>query len=346
MNGDKDISFRVSGKGVGDKRKYFNIDGSEATRVDVWVEALADKWFWLEYFQDNSDYKFNFRGPDEIDAKDKKRSTGCDRLFTLEKQKEIILGNDCILCLDSDDSYIKSFIPGFTSKKSQRPHVYTTKIYAIDNAFLLDKHVDHVFNIITTKGGAGASWPPSELISNIAKTTWSAYTGIYYLEAVGRNREFKVSQKLAYKLISKLWKADASNIQNCSTYKKFQAEYSKLESTVNAAIKAVDQQGYDKFITALENSGINQTTFYLFIRGHSLFDSTTSCYEVINETHKTNEINRVKKEYPDHTGIVLSIQRTWKTFPEILTAKFSARKTPVPFFCDTLKTLSDHYNLE
>lgn len=344
MNEDKDVSFRVSG-GVGERRKKFNIDGSEAMHVDVWVEALADKWFWLEYLRDNSDFKFRVKGPDEKTAKDNKKSTGCDRLFALEKQAEIVLGTDCIFCLDSDDSFIKSLIDGYESLKKPRKHVYVTNIYAIDNAYLIFNHVDHSFGQVTTKGSQASTHPPSTFINGIATTLWNAYTGIYYLEGTARAKQFNLSLKQANNLIEKLSKANIDNYPNCSTYKKFTENAAKLEKLVFTALNSIGIDNYNKFLQKLSDTGINANNFYLFIRGHNLFDATTSVYEKVNDRFKMAEIARVMTDYKDFEHKVTCIKSSWPTFPDFLIKKFSAHQTSVPFLERTLAQISNDYNL-
>jgi hypothetical protein len=344
MNADKDVSFKVSG-GTGKRRGKFNIDGSEAMHVDVWVEALADKWFWLEYLRDNSDFKFSVKGPDEKDAKDDKKSTGCDRLFALEKQKEIVLGVDCIFCLDSDDSFIKSLIEGYKSLKKPRKHVYVTNIYAIDNAYLIDDHVDHSFSQVTTKGSQASAHPPSTFINGIATTLWNAYTGIYYLEGTAHAKQFNLSLKQANNLIEKLNKVNIDNYPDCSTYKKFIGSAAKLEKRVFKALNSIGIDNYKKFLQKLSDADVNVNNFYLFIRGHNLFDATTAVYEKVNDRLKKTEIARVKADYEDFEHKVTCIESSWSTFPNFLITKFSAYHTSVPFLERTLTQISNDYNL-
>lgn len=344
MNEDKDVSFPVSG-GLGKALMLFNIDGSEALHVDVWVEALADKWFWQDFLKANDKFKFNVRGPDEATSADGKKSTGCDRLFALEKQKVLSLGKDCIFCIDSDDSFIKSMIPGYVSKKNTRPHVYVTNIYAIDNAFLSGEYVDHAFTTLTTVGPQHHNLLPSDFIGMIAKEVWETYTGIYYLEGVKRAKEFGLSHKLVYGKVEKLRKANVQNLSSCAAYKGFVSSLNALQVTVGKAVTAVGRAEYEKFIEELAAIGVTPDSFFLFMRGHNLFDAVTDAFEEVNKVFKSAEIARVKAFYKDYEGKVSHVEASWLQFSCYLKVKFSPGRVEVPFLKSTLDALRTNYSL-
>lgn len=344
MNEDKDVSFPVSG-GLGKALMLFNIDGSEALHVDVWVEALADKWFWQDFLKANDKFKFNVRGPDEADSKDGKRSTGCDRLFALEKQKVLNLGKDCIFCIDSDDSFVKGMIPGYTSKKATRPHVYVTNIYAIDNAFLSGEYVDHAFTTLTTVGPHLHNLLPSKFIKMIAMEVWDTYTGIYYLEGIKKARGFGLSHRHVYDEVEKLRQANVINLNSCAAYKDFVSSLSVLKVKVKSAVASVGVAGYEKFIEGLAGVGVTADTFFLFMRGHNLFDAVTDAFEKVNKGFKDAEIARVRAAFKKCEDRVAHIEGSWLEFPCYLKAKFSPDRVEVPFLKSTLDVLKVDYSL-
>ncbi|WP_095128635.1 DUF4435 domain-containing protein [Pseudomonas sp. Irchel s3h14] len=344
MNEDQDISFGVSGD-VGDSLRFFNIDGSDALPVDVWVEALDDKRFWLDYFKSNDRYKFYVRGPDEAVAPDGKVANGCDRLFSLERQSVLTLGVGCIFCIDSDDSYLKSFVPGYVSQKLPRDHVFVTNIYALDNAFVYSEYVDHAFGLLVCKGGHELKVLPSKFIASVSSSIWSAFVGIYYLEVIGRDKEFSLSKRLINNALDKLGKVIISEFDQCEVYNNYLAEVADIESAVRSALLTVGQEGYDLFCSELETAGVSADNVYLFLRGHNLFDVVASVYEVVSQEFKCIEIERVKTVHANSASVVAGIEKNWQAVSSFLKARFSLVGADIPFLKCTLERISADYSL-
>lgn len=343
MNEDVDYSFEVSG-GEGESLRLFNIDGSDALPVDVWVEALEDKWFWQEFFVSNEHFKFDVREPDEVVAPDGKHATGCDRLFSLEKQKVLNLGVDCIFCVDSDDVFIKSRVAGYVSRK-KRQYVYLTNIYAIDNAFISPNHVDSSFVTLSTKARHRHKLLPSDFIKGIASAIWVSYTGLYYLEACGVAQNHGLSQKLAYLKVESLSRANVEDLASCAVYAKFIANIAVLTRKVLDCVELVGAEGYDTFIRDLERDGVTADNFFLFMRGHSLFDAVIGAFEVINKKCKEEEIAKIKAKYRDFQSRIEHVERNWQKFGCYLKTKFSPVHVQVPFLDVTLQVLKDDYSI-
>lgn len=344
MNENQDVSFNLSG-GLSDSLKHFNIDGTEATHVDVWVEALEDKSIWLGFLRNTEKFKFNLKGPDEALAPDGKLSTGCDRLFSLEAQGVIKLGEDSIFCLDSDDSFIKSFIPSYTSKKISRNHVYTTNIYAVENAFLHQDHIDPCLLANIYKGSLDAEVMPSEFILCISEIIYEAYIALNYIEGIGRSREFAVSRKIVHNSLDKLAAASLVNHKECSTFKNFENEISAISENSRKAIDAIGREGFETFKQALNNNGISESNIYLFVRGHTLFDTITKLYDNVSRKHKDLEIERLKSTYTDSSEKVAHVEKIWMSFPLLLKTKFTMSKVEVPYLKRSLDRLSTDYSL-
>ncbi|UVL17673.1 hypothetical protein LOY44_16870 [Pseudomonas sp. B21-044] len=343
MNDAQDVSFDVSG-GLGDSLKYFNIDGTEAIHVDVWVEALEDKFVWRDVLHNTDSYKFILKGPDEAIAEDGKVATGCGRLFSLEKQGVIKLGKDCIFCIDSDDSFIKSFVPGFESVKQSRDHVYATNIYAIDNAFLYHVHIDESFEVSSCQGRHDVAVMPSRFIQDVTKPLFEPYISLCYLEAVGRAEEFSLSRKLLHKAVEKLCDVDLKNYGECSVFKSYGQEVAGISSASLAAINAVGVEGYNAYKDKLSNCGISEANIYLFVRGHSIFDAVSIVYDAVSYECKQNEISRVSAQANTENRIK-NVERIWQKFSVYLKNKFHMGRVPVPFLQHSLVRLKQDYSL-
>ncbi|PCM47867.1 hypothetical protein CP335_20455 [Pseudomonas fluorescens] len=344
MNDAQDVSFDLSG-GVGHSLKYFNIDGTEAVHVDVWVEALADKMVWQDFLRNTQDFKFNLKGPDEVKAKDGKRSTGCDRLFALEKQGVITVGQDCIFCLDSDDSFIKSFVPGYTSKKFPRDHVYVTNIYAVDNAFLHLEHVDLSLRGNICQGDHNIKVMPSQFICDISNIIYEAYVALNYIEGLGRAREFSIRRKNVHEALDKLVGIAFDNYSKCSVFKDFEREVSAILVTANSAINAIGREGFDNYKKDLADNGITAANIYLFVRGHNIFDVVAALFDNVSDAYKELEIERLKSSYADSVDQVRHVEEIWLKFSVFVRTKFTMGRVPVPYLQQTLDRLSADYSI-
>ncbi|MFK4232816.1 hypothetical protein [Pseudomonas guariconensis] len=345
MNDTQDVSFGLSG-GLGDSLKYFNIDGTEAVHVDVWVEALEDKIVWQDFLRNTPDFKFNLRGPDEAVSEDGKVSTGCDRLFALEKQGVITLGKDSIFCLDSDDSFIKSFVPGYQSKKLPRDHVYVTSIYAIDNAFLYLDHVDSSLTGNVCQGEHNIKVMPSKLILDISRVVYEAYVALSYIEAMGRSREFSLARKAVHESLSRLSSMSFDNYDKCEVFKAFAAELSGISQAASAAVEKIGSEGFSAFQQELTRAGVSEKNIYLFVRGHNIFDVVTELFDAVSLHYKSLEINRLKGLYPNSTDKVAHVEELWQRFSVFLKTKFTMGRVPVPFLQQSLQRLSGDYSIQ
>ncbi|KJZ41764.1 hypothetical protein [Pseudomonas fluorescens] len=343
MNDAQDVSFDLSG-GVGHSLKYFNIDGTEAVHVDVWVEALADKMVWQDFLRNTQDFKFNLRGPDEVTAADGKRSTGCDRLFALENQGVIKVGKDCIFCLDSDDSFIKSFVPGYTSKKLPRDHVYVTNIYAVDNAFLYLEHVDLSLRGNICQGDHNVKVMPSQFILDVSSIIYEAYVALNYIEGLGRAREFSVKRKIVHESLDKLVSIAFDDYKNCSVFKDFESEISSIFVTANSAIDAIGREGFESYKQTLANIGITETNVYLFVRGHNIFDVVAALFDNVSDEYKQLEIDRLESAYADSSDQVAHVEYIWQKFSVFVKTKFMMGRVSVPYLQQTLDRLSADYS--
>jgi hypothetical protein len=342
---NKDVGFSFNSSDL-EKTRFFNLDGSNATHVDVWVEAFDDKRFWLAHFPTTSKYKFFPKIPDQITAPDGKVSTGCDRLFKMEKDGVITLGKAQIFCLDSDDSYIKKFIEGFSSSKSERDFVYVTQVYAIDNVFLAGNLLDKIFESVTGAPLVSLATKPSELLFSTSALIFDVVLGLAFYDVVLYCRKVKNEFKDKFnKLLESLVRLDCQvKLVSCNEFSKITSAFEKLKRRIDSLIissgKKVD---YDNFRNAVISSGYSNDNAYLFVKGHCVYDGLVGSLEKTSLGIKDVEIARVKDLYVDHEQRVKAIENQWPNFSHSLKTAYYAALPTIPFFDKCRSRLSADY---
>lgn len=344
-NKNKDVGFSFDSADL-EKTKYFNLDGSNATHVDVWVEAYDDKRFWLAHLPTSSKYKFFTKIPDQITAPDGKISTGCDRLFKMEEDGVITLGKAQLFCLDSDDSFLKYFIPGFSSFKKERDFVYLTKVYAIDNIFLESSSLDRTFETVTGTSISSLATKPSGLLSAISGLVFDVVLGLAFYDVVlycGKVRhEFKARFK---RLLESIVKLDCRQVMmSCSKFSRLESSFQKLKKRIESLIvSSGKKKEYDEFRGSVSRSGVVSENAYLFVKGHYIYDGLVGSLEKLSDSLREAEIARVELLYADHEFRVRAINKQWPNFGHSLKSAYYASLPAVPFFDTSLSRLAADY---
>lgn len=331
---NKDVGFSFNSADL-EKTKFFNIDGSSVIHVDVWVEAFDDKRFWLSHLPVTPKYKFFPKTPDQITSPDGKTSTGCDRLFKMEKDGVIVLGKSQIFCLDSDDSYLKEFIAGFSSQKQERNFVYVTKVYAIDNVFLTDVLLDKAFESVTGTPVAGLPNRPSTLLSEVSSLVSDVVLGLAFYDVKLYSRTVRNESKIKFnKLLESLVKLDCQRaLKSCPEFSRITISLAKLNKRLESLfISSGKKSEYDKFRTAVIGVGYSSKNAYLFVKGHCVYEGLVGSLEKTSLQIRGAEIARVIALYPDYEQRVQAINNQWPDFGHTLKATYYAALPTVPFF--------------
>lgn len=346
INSDKDFSFTYDGF-EGLRAKHFNIDGSLAEHVTVWVEAHDDKRFWMAFLKSDEKYKFSMKAPDEIIASDGKTATGCGRLFSLEKQGDITLAKHNIFCLDSDDSFVKALIPGYSSQKIARDHLFVTNIYAIENATLDLSHLNETFVSTTGLPLESLTTTPSDFIESLSNCIYEVYKDAYFFEAITKDSE--KSAKLRKSLFDEIKNlstlAHGVKIENSKELallkKSLKATHTEIENEISKLNK---QNEKTQFTTDLKTLGITPQNFFLFVNGHKLFDLVCEVFQIYSEILRDKEVERIKKAHKKSKSVVSGLINGWPVFSETLKFGFLAKNPQVPFLSDTLNRLEIEYS--
>lgn len=342
---NKDVGFSFNSADL-EKTKYFNLDGSNVTHVDVWVEAFDDKRFWLAHLPVSPKYKFFPKIPDQITAPDGKMSTGCDRLFKMEKDGVITLGKAQIFCLDSDDSFLKCFIPGFSSLKLERDFVYVTNVYAIDNIFLDSRLLDRTFEAVTGASATSLATKPSALLSAVSSLIFDVVLGLAFYDVVLYSRRARNEFKARFnKLLELLVRLDCRLVlASCVEYSKLSSSLVKLRKRIESLIvSSGKKKEYDEFKGNVIGSGFANDNAYLFVKGHYVYDGLVGSLEKISDDIRDAEIARIKLLYADHEHRVRAIENQWPNFGHSLKSAYYAALPIVPFFDTCRSRLASDY---
>lgn len=341
----KDVGFDFRSEDL-EKTKHFNLDGSSAIHVDVWVEAYDDKRFWLTHLPRNSRYKFFIKTPDEITAPDGKVSTGCDRLFKLEGDGVIVLGKAQIFCLDSDDSFLKFFLPSFTCSKSNRDYIYYTSSYAIENIYLNPLILDRVFEVVTGNGSSSLLTPPSILLKKLSALVFEVVILLYFFEVVIKSSTSPnpYRPKLS-KILKSVGRVDCTqSLASCAHFLNVTKSLNKLgRSIYNSVVAAGKSPDYSAYRISVVSAGVTGDNAYLFVRGHCLYEGVINSLLKVTDGVRDREIARVKATYADYEGRVKAIIKQWPDCEHSLKAAYHAIPPSTPFFDATLSRLAADY---
>lgn len=345
INSDKDFSFSFDGFD-GSRAKHFNIDGSMAEHVTVWVEAHDDKRFWMAFLKSNDQYKFSMKAPDEIVAKDGKTATGCDRLFSLEKQGDITLAKHNIFCLDSDDSFIKNLIPTYASRKTARNHLFVTNIYAIENAILELSLLDETFISTTGLPLDRLTTSPSTFLKALSRCVFGVYKDAYFLEAITNDsKEAAQIRKALFEEINILSSlAHGEKIDNSKVLTDLQVSLKTIHTDIENKIKSLNKsEEHIEFDKNLETLGVSSENIFLFLNGHLLFDLVCGTFQIYSEALRTEEETRIKNSHKNSDSVVRGLINGWPEFSETLKFSFLAKKPDIQFLSDTFGRLASEY---
>lgn len=342
----KDVGFTFDSADL-EKTKYFNLDGSMAIHVDVWVEAYDDKRFWLAHLPRGSKFKFYLKTPDEKKSPGIKLSTGCDRLFMLEKSGVIKLGKAQIFCLDSDDSFLKCMLREHHSDKLERDHLYVTKVYAIENVFLEPDVVDRVFETVSGVSVATLQIKPSDAIGIVSAVFSELVLMLAFYDVIiyklGSKNVFKSDFRKVVGMIRRLDCRADFKVGNL--FKDIQGEVNRQMVGLEKSI-ALSGNGprFQAFKAEAKAKGYSDKRAYLFVKGHFIYDGLVEAFTIVAEDIRDAEIERVKKLYKKPDELERCIVNQWPRFDHALTSSYLAALPDVPFFSETRVRLTANYS--
>lgn len=344
LNDDKDVGF-VFDAADSERTRFFNIDGSTALNVNVWVEAQDDKRFWSAFLKDSNSYKFTYKLGSEESDHDGKVGSGCRRLLKLERQGVIKIGLGEIICMDSDGAYLREKVPGYVDKQLKSPHVYYTNIYAIENAYLHPQLLNDVLKFATASADLGEGAKPSELIASISALCFSLVINTAFLEVADAAwvEKSKIKNR-TNSILVRIKKVDCSSgLDACKIHAEVAGRISSLsqELTDHISSLSIDAR-YQKYLQDVALDGIDSDNCYLFLHGHSFYEGVVCAIDKLNDYWRKIQIEKVK-DRADSEQQIINITRNWPDIQHILRSSYFTNLPEVEFFQDVRLRLSKSY---
>ena len=351
LGDEKEVGFSFDAQ-YGDRTKYFNIDGSMALHVNVWVEALDDQRFWMGYLKKNDHFKFAFKQPTDIGSLNSTNAGGCDRLFYFERNEIIKLGVTEIFCLDSDDSYVKGFLGEYVSPKKVRPFVYSTNIYAIENAFLSGELIDRTFESVVARPVAALAVAPSALVRELSKIIFPLLKRMAFYEVSSKDCEDAIRIRRSLRAYFRSLRQVNCNddLSQCEVLKRFASSVGALHVEICTVFQQLKiESAYEKFEVEVHKAGINSETAFLFYKGHSIFDSVIKAFARLSDSYRLAEVAKVEAAFKNSgaqaiNDQVVGVNKAWVALGETLKQNFYVARPSVPFLNDACARLKADYN--
>lgn len=344
LNDDKDVGF-VFDAADSERTRFFNIDGSTAMNVNVWVEAQDDKRFWSAYLTDSDSYKFTYKLGSEESDHDGNVGSGCRRLLKLQRQGVIKIGLGEIICMDSDGAYLREKVPGYVDKQLKSPHVYYTNVYAIENAYLHPQLLNNVLKFATASADLGVGVKPSELIASISALCFSLVINTAFLEVVdGAWIEKSKIKKRTNSILSRIKMVDCSGGLNaCGIHAEIAGRISSLSQVLTDHISSLSIDArYKKYLQDVALGGVSSDNCYLFLHGHSFYEGVICAIDKINDYWLKVEVEKVRDRAGSEEEITY-ITRNWPDIQQTLRSFYFANLPEVEFLQDVRLRLLKAY---
>lgn len=265
---DSDIGFK-------EKSSYYDKSKNFKTKktIKVFLENFHDSRLWIDAFPDSDEFQIDFTTLTVAENRHlvDSASDGCQKLQELSEQYE--LGNNLIICLDSDFSYIRSVLNS-TENSYDRDYIFQTYSHSIENAkyyedfivesisrYIIEDPYSEKFSFIYDyyREISKAIFYPfvkTLILKNLEDKSITAEDNI--MKILSKFKDISVSKKHSYK--------DFSNNPNWISIKQ---SLSVLNVSLDAEIssKGID---FDSILEKLSKNNINEDNIYLFVRGHDL----------------------------------------------------------------------------
>jgi len=265
---DSDIGFK-------EKSSYYNKSASFKTKktIKVFLENFHDSRLWTDAFPDSDEFKIHFTTLTVAENRHmvESASDGCQKLQELSEQYE--LGDNLIICLDSDFSYIRSILNS-TKNSYDRDYIFETYSHSIENAkYYEDFIVESIARYISED-------PCSEKFNFIYQYYRDISKAIFYpfvKTLILRNLENKsiTNEDDIMKILNDFKGISFNKTNSCKDFHKnpkwtsVKDKLSRLNISLDVDIfnKGID---FDSILDKLNENNINEDNIYLFIRGHDL----------------------------------------------------------------------------
>ncbi|MFV5548129.1 DUF4435 domain-containing protein [Acinetobacter oleivorans] len=265
---DSNIGFK-------EKSSYYEKSSTFKNKatIKVFLENFQDSRIWTDAFPESDDFRIHFTTLTVAENRDlvNSPSDGCQKLFELSQQYE--LGNNLIICLDSDYGYIRSIINSNESTYD-RDYIFETYSHSIENTKYFDYFIiESISRYISEDLTSDKFKFIYEYYNDLSKTIYTPFIKTLVLNNL--NNESISSKDEIMVILNEFKEISFNRTHTCLDFKvnpkwvSVKNKLSNLETRLNASITS---NGIDinSIFDKLRKNNINEDNIYLFIRGHDL----------------------------------------------------------------------------
>ncbi len=349
--------LNIEGLGFGITSDYYNkaqhFNPEEKETIKIFVESDDDKKLWLGVFGTSTEnYMFDITSAFDFSISlpegENKVADGCTKLSKMLHDGIIQLGRNCILCLDSDFSYISSNYNHMNRSYLKNEFVYETIVHSKESIFLNCENIKEKLGLAL---GCNLENEKIDIISIINKISL-AYGELLERVLIFYKEEYADTFKYFIEKINESLFDIVSSI-------RFEDDYDseikvKLDSLLSSVLDEVRQfcqktnMSKNPVLAAdiIENKDFFKKNAYLFIRGHNLDKILSKLFKLIEY-----EIYKRKKDKIYSANVSEQVKR--EKCKALNNAKLEIKSflvgcvdyKNIPFFSKTVYQLKEIYKL-
>lgn len=257
----------------------------QVPRILAYVEGLDDENFWRELFLKYS--------PIDIGPTANKGSADGKEAVLRHLSKT---GKHLILCLDSDLSYL---LPNHSSTYNTINNhicILKTYAYAIENYLCYANGLNELCKKITSNYLVKDEFDFVAFFHKFSKKIYEPFTRVLYYYYINNTSALKHID------FNSLIRLDGERLKNITNVKDLstildnmldEIEYSLIDKVIDLT---VDSELLKELIEQWKERGIDQTTSYLFVCGHTLFGAITKpLVEKVVDIYKRDRIAVIRE---------------------------------------------------
>ncbi|WEA21705.1 DUF4435 domain-containing protein [Pseudomonas juntendi] len=316
--------------------------------VIVWTESDDDIRLWMKVFLDNEKYKFTYFPASKF-KENGVVANGCSRLIKLCDTGDIVPGIQNIVCLDSDFKFIAQISADYNGRNFNLPHFFWTLVHSKEHIFLDHDNIDGIVSHSSCTPISQLKQYSRTIYKEISRKVYAPLTCVIFMMSLNfdtltaKTEEFKTSFRDGlFKLLHT--RKGLFDPEHCAAWKSFSESMETLADQAETHLKAEHREvGLADFRQKLKDIGINESTIYLFIRGHDwepIAKQLTKCHLDLLHDAKIAEIRSTSKNIEQ--DIRAFINKTPKLEQALLSTIPSVEN--FPFFEATVAEARNLYN--
>lgn len=296
----------MSNLGFGFDNDYYqnmkHFDEDEIETVLVFLEDMADLLVWGVCFPNNKPINFEFRSTEQFVFTDKIVSSGCDRILSLVKKGDIVLGHNVIACLDSDHHEMTNFRNTPYGEYYKNPNIYLTRLHSLENIQYHFNNIDELLADSVCKHVSALTLKPSDIAKELSNQIYPAFSKYLFLSSFENNKKALAISgygklKKTIKYMSSVEKTSCTNnssLLNSSHWRQGVSRLSDINTSLTQAISDLNKSNeYTAYCSNWNHKGFTMDNAYLFMRGHNINDFFVSILDKTYDLYTQQECQRL-----------------------------------------------------